>query len=717
MTLPGGVTSIGGAAFRGCENLTQMTLPSGLASIGQYAFYNCASLALTALPSSLTLIEQAAFYGCRSLALTALPDSLTSIAPALFYGCAGLTQMTLPSGLSSISNLAFYGCASLATVAMPSALPAISADAFTGTSGNMVFLAPDHPSYASWMPSGTKIVTADGSMALTGSAAIPIGGTISLSCVQITGASYQWEREASPGIWTPVSGSAGGSYSKSNATVTDSGSYRASIAFGLISPFRTAAMSVVVTGDSLYTVTFDSQGGSAVAPVTALPGTTITAPLVPMRSGYPFGGWYKEAACANAWDFAADTVTADITLYAKWNAGAPAAPGAVESIRIGDFPLRLAPGESFDVSLDYAATGGGAPNPAPVLSASAYSEGAALAVVEILSSDSVRVTALPQDSYISRGAPGSSAIYGETRIEFITSQTFADGSTFRQSAVKTLVIADDLATSIGVTQGVIDEFSDANEALAASGEMILPGNTQQPITSLNADWYLIEELDNARIAIEHPVWDVLPECFEPAGRDAANIDIDVSRLVPPGMKALLPLTFRVTARRSDLDIIFGDSFIVGQILASPLDCLDEIFSRMVIQKEILEGERAGWYTRLVSGVLTPQDAVDKGILEITGGDALTLTLSYYVLDDSSKLEAFESGGYLIVPDGDNNNEIVDPIWLNMWRPGYAPGGNTMQGAGASSGGGCSGWNGAAFLAVIVLLAFMALKRGISCVRG
>jgi uncharacterized repeat protein (TIGR02543 family) len=31
-----------------------------------------------------------------------------------------------------------------------------------------------------------------------------------------------------------------------------------------------------------------------------------------------FGGWYKESANTNQWNFADDTVTANITLYAKW---------------------------------------------------------------------------------------------------------------------------------------------------------------------------------------------------------------------------------------------------------------------------------------------------------------------------------------------------------------------------------------------------------------
>ena len=51
-------------------------------------------------------------------------------------------------------------------------------------------------------------------------------------------------------------------------------------------------------------------------------GSTITAPTAPTADGYDFGGWYKEAACTNAWNFSTDTVTEDTVLYAKWTAQA-----------------------------------------------------------------------------------------------------------------------------------------------------------------------------------------------------------------------------------------------------------------------------------------------------------------------------------------------------------------------------------------------------------
>ena len=67
-----------------------------------------------------------------------------------------------------------------------------------------------------------------------------------------------------------------------------------------------------------YTVTFNSQGGSAVSSQTVNHGGKVSEPTDPTKTGYAFAGWYKESGCTNAWDFATDTVTSNITLYAKW---------------------------------------------------------------------------------------------------------------------------------------------------------------------------------------------------------------------------------------------------------------------------------------------------------------------------------------------------------------------------------------------------------------
>ena len=70
----------------------------------------------------------------------------------------------------------------------------------------------------------------------------------------------------------------------------------------------------------IYDVTFNSQNGSAVSSQRIEYGNKVTEPASPpTRDGYTFGGWYKEAACTNAWDFTSDVVTSTRTLYAKWD--------------------------------------------------------------------------------------------------------------------------------------------------------------------------------------------------------------------------------------------------------------------------------------------------------------------------------------------------------------------------------------------------------------
>ncbi|MDR1175959.1 MAG: InlB B-repeat-containing protein, partial [Treponema sp.] len=72
--------------------------------------------------------------------------------------------------------------------------------------------------------------------------------------------------------------------------------------------------------DTYYTVTFDTNGGSAAPEAqTVVEGSKATEPAAPTKAGYIFGGWFREMEMVNQWNFATDTVTADITLYAKWS--------------------------------------------------------------------------------------------------------------------------------------------------------------------------------------------------------------------------------------------------------------------------------------------------------------------------------------------------------------------------------------------------------------
>ena len=66
-------------------------------------------------------------------------------------------------------------------------------------------------------------------------------------------------------------------------------------------------------------VIFMADGGSP-EPRTQdlLSGTKIVEPYAMSRLGYAFGGWYKDAAFSQQWNFATPVGTEDIILYARW---------------------------------------------------------------------------------------------------------------------------------------------------------------------------------------------------------------------------------------------------------------------------------------------------------------------------------------------------------------------------------------------------------------
>ncbi|MDD3067645.1 MAG: ABC transporter substrate-binding protein [Acholeplasmataceae bacterium] len=89
------------------------------------------------------------------------------------------------------------------------------------------------------------------------------------------------------------------------------------VLFLLLSIFTLAACQ-----KKTFNVTFDSQGGTAVAAMTIEEGALVTEPEDPTRvSGdeiWSFIGWFTDAAATQEYDFEAP-VEADITLYAGWS--------------------------------------------------------------------------------------------------------------------------------------------------------------------------------------------------------------------------------------------------------------------------------------------------------------------------------------------------------------------------------------------------------------
>ncbi len=68
---------------------------------------------------------------------------------------------------------------------------------------------------------------------------------------------------------------------------------------------------------AVFTVKFNSNGGSAVDSQNVAYNATATAPTPPTQSGFIFAGWYSDQAFTMQFNFLTP-ITSSITLYAKW---------------------------------------------------------------------------------------------------------------------------------------------------------------------------------------------------------------------------------------------------------------------------------------------------------------------------------------------------------------------------------------------------------------
>lgn len=87
---------------------------------------------------------------------------------------------------------------------------------------------------------------------------------------------------------------------------------------------------------STYTLTFDTNGGSAIDKITKDSGTTIDlATYKPTRAGYTFAGWFSDKALTKA--VTSVKLTANTTVYAKWTQNGSTAQNPFVDVKEGAY--------------------------------------------------------------------------------------------------------------------------------------------------------------------------------------------------------------------------------------------------------------------------------------------------------------------------------------------------------------------------------------------
>ena len=121
-------------------------------------------------------------------------------------------------------------------------------------------------------------------------------------------------------------------FDSGNANVT----LTATLTKGSASDSKTFSLTVIAVPPYSFTVSFDSQSADTPANPDSItvtePADVISSfPSDPVKSGFEFFGWYKDAECTEAFDISTQ-ITADITLYAKWLAGIVVTPENVDTL-------------------------------------------------------------------------------------------------------------------------------------------------------------------------------------------------------------------------------------------------------------------------------------------------------------------------------------------------------------------------------------------------
>ena len=341
IAIPDGVTKIGEEAFWGCKGLTELTIPGNVDVVYYSAFSECTGLKTVTIENGVRQLYYHTFEWCTNLETISIPESVTWIGDGTFENCQKLTgagllidpnntnyyvedgilfwdegkilhtylcgrpgsafttpagvryildyafgfcnleEITVSDGVKEIGYEAFECCDSLVHITLPDGLETLNSAAFYSCSALQSVWIPDSitaigSSMFDWCE-GLKWVVIPNTVTTVSYYAFE-------GCTSLTDVYYL------------------GTEQERNDTL---------VIYIANEPLENATWHYVKAEN---TVTFDPDGGSAVAAQKVRLLSAAQKPADPKKNGYTFKGWYLGST---PYDFSAP-VTEDITLKAKW---------------------------------------------------------------------------------------------------------------------------------------------------------------------------------------------------------------------------------------------------------------------------------------------------------------------------------------------------------------------------------------------------------------
>jgi len=323
--------TIGFNAFNGSQ-ISQINIPASVTAIGEQAFANTLNLeSITFAPDSvLEKIENSVFEN-SAISEIDIPDSVTEIGDSSF-NASGLTEISISASVTTIGEQAFANTENLESVtfAADSLIENIEKATFLRSAitsivlpDGLVSIGPDAFNDASALTE----VTIPSSVQSVGMDAF--SSTTALERVYFLGDAPTLESD----------------FDDSSTAVV----YKRPTAQGFTSP----TLGGLTVSNGVFSVTFNSQGGSEVASKTLLFGKSISAPANPTRLLHTFLGWSATATGTLVRFPYAPVPFGDKVLFAKWQSNRatldltkpkPSISGKAVSSKKGTNKLTVKPG-------------------------------------------------------------------------------------------------------------------------------------------------------------------------------------------------------------------------------------------------------------------------------------------------------------------------------------------------------------------------------------
>jgi uncharacterized repeat protein (TIGR02543 family) len=355
-SVPDSVLEIGSYAFSGDFNMRviQFSEDSLLETIGPNSFSNSGITEFT-IPASVTVIGEAAFANTLNLeTITFAPDSAIERIENSVFENSAISNVRIPESVTEIGIGAFKA-SKLTAVTIPASVTTIGEQAFANTLslGSITFAADslieqiEKESFASSaitsisIPDGVASIGVGAFVDASELIEVTIPASVSSVGIDAFSSTTALERVYFLGDAPTLESD----FDDSSTAVV----YKRPTAQGFTSP----TLGGLTVSNGVFSVTFNSQGGSAIAGKTLFFGKSISAPAIPKRSLHTFLGWSATATGTLVRFPYAPVPFGDKVLYAKWQSNKatlnltkpkPSISGKAVSSKKGTNKLTVKPG-------------------------------------------------------------------------------------------------------------------------------------------------------------------------------------------------------------------------------------------------------------------------------------------------------------------------------------------------------------------------------------